>query len=119
MVDNHDPDGWTVLKPIPSEKEPKPKGTRRHPRPSNLDFTKDEMTRLNRLAAVNRCTEKRITWNPYFAAWAMKQIMAGRRPSEVFRAAGVGPEVIGSKRIERCCARWRKRNEKENGEDGR
>lgn len=72
------------------------------------------MTRLSRLAAVDGCTEKRITWNPDFAAWAMRQIKRGRRPSEVFRAAGVGPEVIGSKRVERCCARWRKREAEEN-----
>lgn len=120
MTDDHDPDGWTMMKPVrPSEKETKPKGKRRHPRPANLEFTKDEMARLNRLAAVDRCAEKRITWNPDFAAWAMKQIGAGRRPSEVFRMAGVGPEVIGSKRIERCCARWRQRGEGENeGEIG-
>lgn len=114
MTDDHEPDKWTVLKPVddPGGTEPEERG--RHPRSCNLEFTKDEMTRLSRLAAVDGCTEKRITWNPDFAAWAMRQIKRGRRPSEVFRAAGVGPEVIGSKRVERCCARWRKREAEEN-----
>ena len=114
MTDDHEPDEWTVLKPMDDPDGTEPEGSGRHPRPCNLEFTKDEMTRLSRLAAVDGCTEKRITWNPDFAAWAMRQIKRGRRPSEVFRAAGVGPEVIGSKRVERCCARWRKREAEEN-----
>ena len=65
MTDDHEPDEWTVLKPVDDPDGTEPEGR-------------------------------------------------GRRPSEVFRAAGVGPEVIGSKRVERCCARWRKREAEEN-----
>lgn len=34
----------------------------------------------------------------------------GDSPTALFRKAGLGPEVIGSKRIERCVARWRDRH---------
>lgn len=31
----------------------------------------------------------------------------GDRPVDIFRDNGIGPEVIGYKRIERCIARWK------------
>lgn len=34
---------------------------------------------------------------------------AGESPTYLFREAGLGPELIGEKRIERCMDRWRKK----------
>ena len=34
---------------------------------------------------------------------------AGESPTYLFREAGLGPEFIGEKRIERCMDRWRKK----------
>lgn len=36
--------------------------------------------------------------------------MGGDSPTALFRKAGLGPEIIGSKRIKRCVARWRDRH---------
>ena len=93
-------------------------------RPRNKPFDAKERQYLCGLDAVDACTEKRITWNQAFIAYAIKELVrgcapsdifrrAGCAPSDIFRRAGCGPEVIGSKRIERCAARWRKKLEKQ------
>ena len=84
-------------------------------RPRNKPFDAKERQYLCGLDAVDACTEKRITWNQAFIAYAIKELVQGRAPSDIFRRAGCGPEVIGSKRIERCAARWRKKLEKTTG----
>lgn len=82
-------------------------------RPRNKPFDDQERQYLCGLDAVDACTEKRITWNRAFIAYAIKELVRGSAPSDIFRRAGCGPEVIGSKRIERCAARWRKKLEKQ------
>lgn len=72
------------------------------------EFSRTEMRRIGRLPAVDKCTRKRITWNQGFARYVVKRLERGDRPCDLFRAAGVGSERIGYKRIERCVARWRK-----------
>ena len=67
-------------------------------------------------SAVRNCGEKRITWNRYFIRYVEYELELGARPVDVFRSAGVGPEVIGRKRIERCVSRWRRQAAKERNE---
>lgn len=70
----------------------------------------DEATRayLLTLPAVEAVgSTGRISYAPAFRRQAARRLRAGVRPAVVFRAAGLGPEVIGRKRIERCAARWR------------
>lgn len=82
-------------------------------RPRNKPFDAEERRYLCGLDAVDACTEKRITWNRAFIAWATAKLDQGYAPSDIFRKAGVGPETIGSKRVERCAARWRENLEKQ------
>lgn len=81
--------------------------------PRNKPFSPSERRYLCRLDAVDSCTQTRITWNKYFIRHVEHELESGARPVDVFRSAGVGPEIIGSKRVERCVARWRKEAEKE------
>lgn len=81
---------------------------RRVPRPRNKPFSEDEIRMLRGLDAVDSCGERRIIWNHAFIERAKERLAAGESPTDIFRRAGVGPEVIGHKRIERCVARWRK-----------
>lgn len=69
----------------------------------------DEATRayLSRLPAVSRVGESRIFYADRFREQALREYMAGGSPVEIFRRAGMGPELIGYKRIERAFARWR------------
>lgn len=49
----------------------------------------------------------RIRWAAWFRREVVSRTRAGEGPTRVFREHGLGPEVIGRKRIERCMARWR------------
>ncbi len=85
-------------------------------RPCNKPFDAEERQYLCGLDAVDECGEKRITWNRYFIRYVEYELELGARPVDVFRSAGVGPEVIGRKRIERCVSRWRRQAAKERNE---
>ena len=70
----------------------------------------DERTRgeLERLDAVKRVDGNRIVYADHFRRSAMEAYRNGMGPVALFRRAGLGPERIGYKRIERCMARWRR-----------
>ena len=89
------------------------KARRRGPRPRNKPFDEDEIRMLLELDAVETCSKKRITWNHEFIKRAKKELAEGESPTDIFRRAGVGPEIVGHKRIERCAARWRRQMERE------
>lgn len=91
-------------------------GRRPQARPRNKPFDAEERQYLCGLDAVDECGEKRITWNRYFIRYVEYELELGARPVDVFRSAGVGPEVIGRKRIERCVSRWRRQAAKERNE---
>ncbi|MBT1164582.1 hypothetical protein [Bifidobacterium felsineum] len=48
-----------------------------------------------------------IHYKPWFRKWVMRRYRMGDRPVDLFRLKGIGPELIGWKRIERCIRRWR------------
>ncbi|NMM97699.1 HTH domain-containing protein [Bifidobacterium olomucense] len=70
-------------------------------------FTDEERRYLRSLAAVSRVTETRITYTMAFREECMRRYWNGESSTKIFREAGLGPEIIGHKRIERCIARWR------------
>ncbi|MBW3090474.1 HTH domain-containing protein [Bifidobacterium miconisargentati] len=71
-------------------------------------FTDEEIAYLAALPAVEFATPTRIHYADWFRKECMKQYHAGERPSHIFRQAGLPPELVGYKRIERCFARWRR-----------
>lgn len=64
---------------------------------------------LETLPAVESVMSGRIYYNDAFKDYVVQRCDAGDSPTRIFRAAGLGPSVIGRKRIERCVARWRRR----------
>lgn len=94
-------------------KKTKPAHSGGKDRPRGKPFDEPERKYLCSLDIIDACTEKRITWNKTFIEYAEKELEAGSRPVDIFRGAGVGPELIGRKRIERCVARWRAKIKKE------
>lgn len=70
-------------------------------------FDKATRAYLSRLPAVSRVRGNRIFYAEEFRERALRDYMAGGSPVEIFRRAGMGPELIGYKRIERAFARWR------------
>lgn len=59
------------------------------------------------LPAVLDATPDRITYADDFKRRVADGCRRGESPVAMFREAGLGPELIGYKRIERCVARWR------------
>ena len=62
---------------------------------------------VSSLPAVESATNDRITYTDEFKHRIAAGYRNGQSPVAMFRAAGLGPELIGYKRIERCVARWR------------
>lgn len=73
-----------------------------------MRLTKEAITELERNPFVVRSGPDRITYSREFKHYFMREYNAGKKPTEIFRAAGFDPRMIGSKRIERASARWRK-----------
>ncbi|NLD20040.1 MAG: hypothetical protein GX663_07325 [Clostridiales bacterium] len=72
-------------------------------------LTPEEVKFLKENPNVVSVDEIRIIYSNEFKVHFMKEYLSGRKPTQIFREAGLGPESIGAKRIERSAARWRKR----------
>lgn len=64
---------------------------------------------LRALPAVSHIDARngRIYYTDEFRAECVRRYRNGERPAKIFRDNGLGSEIIGAKRIERCMARWR------------
>lgn len=71
-------------------------------------FTPAQTAYLNALPAVATCDGRRIVYTDGFRERCMKRYAAGELPTDLFREAGLDPELIGAKRIGRAFARWRR-----------
>ncbi|PJM74343.1 hypothetical protein CS006_03295 [Bifidobacterium primatium] len=70
-------------------------------------FLEEEIDYLNSLPAVRHATQARITYEDAFKLECLRRDRRGESPARIFREAGLGSELVGSKRIERCMSRWR------------
>lgn len=64
------------------------------------------MNYFRKLKAVKKVTPKRLYYTEGFQRHAIEQYKAGEPPSRIFRRAGLHPQLIGYKRIERAFHRW-------------
>ena len=71
------------------------------------NFTKAEMETLLRNPYVADVNEKSISYSTEFMFLFMDEYIKGKRPTQIFRDAGFDIRILGSKRIERACARWK------------
>ena len=70
-------------------------------------FSDEEIQLLRELPAVANVTRNRITYSDAFKQVCTIRYLAGESPTKIFREAGLPPELVGYKRIERCIARWK------------
>ena len=70
-------------------------------------FSVDELQMLRDLPAVANVSKDRITYSNAFKQVCVIRYLAGESPTKIFREAGLPPELIGYKRIERSVARWK------------
>lgn len=67
----------------------------------------EELQMLRDLPAVANVSKDRITYSNAFKQVCVIRYLAGESPNKIFREAGLPPELIGYKRIERSVARWK------------
>ena len=67
----------------------------------------EELQMLRDLPAVANVSKDRITYSNAFKQVCVIRYLAGESPTKIFREAGLPPELIGYKRIERSVARWK------------
>lgn len=67
----------------------------------------DELQMLRDLPSVANVSKDRITYSNAFKQVCVIRYLAGESPTKIFREAGLPPELIGYKRIERSVARWK------------
>ncbi|PST46891.1 hypothetical protein CPA40_02700 [Bifidobacterium callitrichos] len=72
-----------------------------------MTFTKEQITYLESLPAVEHATATRITYTDAFKTQCLERYIQGDSPTGLFREAGLDPKIVGYKRIERSFARWR------------
>ena len=71
------------------------------------NFTENEIDALRRNPYVVDVNQTSISYSKEFKFLFIKEYMEGRNPVDIFRGAGFDITVLGSKRIERACARWK------------
>lgn len=70
-------------------------------------FSDEEIQLLRGLPAVANVTRNRITYSDAFKQVCTIRYLAGESPTKIFREAGLPPDLVGCKRIERSVARWK------------
>lgn len=70
-------------------------------------FTLKEVAYLRSLPAVKEVNATRITYSDRFKVECVRRYFKGESARKIFRDAGLDPSLIGTKRIERCIARWK------------
>lgn len=73
-------------------------------------LTRQEITVLKQNPYVEDVNENRIVYSEEFKLLFVKEYFSGKKPMNIFRDAGFDVKTLGSKRIERCSARWREAN---------
>ncbi|OZG60651.1 transposase [Bifidobacterium lemurum] len=85
---------------------------------TDTSFTPEQLEYLRMLPAVKSVNGSHIYYSSQFQKECMRRYAQGERPSKIFRDAGLSPQIIGHKRIERCIARWKQLDHLSDGEDG-
>ena len=73
-------------------------------------LTTEEIAELKLNHYVEDVRGSRIVYSDEFKQLFVREYFSGKKPRTIFREAGFNVNVLGSKRIERCSARWREAN---------
>lgn len=70
-------------------------------------FSEKEIAELVANPYVIDVDEKSVVYSNEFKLHFMEEYMRGKGPTQIFKDAGFDVKALGSKRIERACARWK------------
>lgn len=71
------------------------------------NLNEEEIRTLRENPYVVDVNERGVSYSKDFKFLFIKEYMQGKKPTAIFRDAGFDVKVLGSKRIERACARWK------------
>lgn len=70
-------------------------------------LTREEINILRKSPYISGVNEKQISYTNEFKYHFMEEYFIGKKPKQIFEDAGLDPEILGSKRIERAAQRWK------------
>lgn len=70
-------------------------------------LSESEIEILRNNPYVDEVNERQIFYSGEFKLLFIEEYMKGKKPKEIFTEAGFDAKMLGSKRIERACARWK------------
>ena len=70
-------------------------------------LSEEEIRILKKNPYVVDVNERGISYSEEFMFLFIREYVQGRKPTDIFRSAGFDTKILGSKRIERACARWK------------
>ena len=70
-------------------------------------LTDEEIQILSQNKYVEDISSHSIKYTYEFKCHFITELQAGKKPTQIFREAGLDPAILGSKRIERATARWK------------
>lgn len=71
------------------------------------NLNEEEIRTLRKNPYVVDVNERGVSYSKDFKFLFIKEYMQGKKPTEIFKDAGFDVKALGSKRIERACARWK------------
>ena len=71
------------------------------------NLNEEEIRTLRKNPYVVDVNERGVSYSKDFKFLFIKEYMQGKKPTEIFKDAGFNVKALGSKRIERACARWK------------
>ena len=71
------------------------------------NLNEEEIRTLRENPYVVDVNERGVSYSKDFKFLFIKEYMHGKKPTAIFRDAGFDVKALGSKRIERACARWK------------
>jgi len=80
-------------------------------------FNPEQIAQLSKNEHITKCSSKSITFSKDFKILTVRQYAEGMTAGQIFRAAGLPPELVGEYVPDNCLGRWRKKLEAD-GEAG-
>ena len=71
------------------------------------NLNEEEIRTLRKNPYVVDVNERGVSYSKEFKFLFIKEYMQGKKPTAIFKDAGFDVKALGSKRIERACARWK------------
>lgn len=74
-----------------------------------IKFNSEQIARISKNERIVKCSSKSITYSNDFKVLAVRQYAEGMSAGQIFRNAGLPPELVGECVPDDCLGRWRRK----------